>query len=261
MRMLLRMTENNFLDSLIQRGNTEANFVSMLEDTGRLTPSEQIAIYKSHVNGAHSQALRQTYNACRNVLGDDCFEYLCRVYRLRYPSMTPDLNQYGGVFSRFLLEVTEKQPAFFDYGYLHDLADLEWAWHQAYLAENNQTFNYNEFALVDAVEYERLFFDLNNSLSMHQSEYPVRDIWQANRLGDGKRQQFRSLTTTDYFCVVRDGWKPCLSVISEIQYHLLSAVKDDMSFAELAERYPLEIQSLLLNLLSRKWITGFRIEN
>ena len=107
--MPLANIEKSFVGSLLQPQENDTVFLSELLPINSISKEMQLSIYRSNINGAHQKVLGQVYPAILNILGEVYFNQLCRVYRLEYPSMDADLNNYGEKFSLFI----KKLPSLF----------------------------------------------------------------------------------------------------------------------------------------------------
>ncbi len=61
----------------------------------RLTPAEQVDIYRRQFWLRHTDSLREDYVALAHVLGDDAFEAFCQGYLGAHPPRTPALRDLG----------------------------------------------------------------------------------------------------------------------------------------------------------------------
>jgi len=61
-------------------------------------------------------------------------------YRCEYPSTQADLNVYGQYFSSYLEKLITTNRELSDFGYLGELAELEWHWYKSYFVNNDLLF-------------------------------------------------------------------------------------------------------------------------
>ena len=255
--MPLANIEHGFVNSLLRPDANESEFLSELQPSGSLTKERQLAIYRSNINGAYQKVLGQVYPACLTILGEDYFNQLCRAYRFEYPSRKPDLNIYGKHFPSFLEKQIDKHKELAGFEYLVDLALLEWHWHASYFCKEDNVFDFEGLALVEEEKQARLVLTLSHSFSLHSSEYPILDIWQANRNEPDDNQQFPMPEAELYFCINRDNYEPIVEILTTNQFLILNEIKSGITLLKLTEQYKIDLQNQVMSFISKGWITGF----
>ena len=262
--MPLANIEQAFVANLLQQKANEAEFLSELLPVGSLSEKKQLSIYRSNVNGAHQKVLGQIYPACLNILGEDYFNQLCRVYRFAYPSTDPDLNKYGKYFSVFIKKQSKIHNELNDFKYLADLAWLEWCWHSSCFAKDDATFSFEKLALVKAANQSKLVFNLSYSFSLHATVYPLLEIWNANKNIAADEQEFVMPETENYFCILRGGFTPVVNILNRQQYNLLKLISENLSLTQLAEvdvELVADFQNQLMDFIEQGWVSGFSVNN
>ena len=256
--MSLANVEYQFLYSLIHSGNNDIDFMSELAVVGSLSVEKQLSIYQNNINGAHQKVLAQVYPACLNILGEDYFNQLCYFYRCKYPSTRPDLNMYGEYFSIFLQKRIAIKEELSDFEYLGELAELEWYWHKSYFSDNDPLFDFEKLARISVEKYEKLSFTLSYSFSLHATEYPLIELWNANIQKLTDTQTFLMPDSKKYFCIFREKFKPVIEILNEKQHACLTLISNKASLIELNEA---GLQNELMSFIENGRITGFLIDN
>jgi len=256
--MSLANVEYQFLCSLIHSGNNDLDFMSELAVVGSLSVEKQWSIYQNNINGAHQKVLAQVYPACLNILGENYFNQLCYFYRCKYPSTRPDLNMYGEYFPVFLQKRIAIKAELSDFEYLGELAELEWYWHKSYFSDNDPLFDFEKLATISVEKYEKLSFTLSCSLSLHETEYPLIELWNANSKKLADTETFLMPDSKQYFCIFREKFKPLIEMLNERQYVCLSLIYNKASIVELSEA---GLQNELMSFIESGWVTGFSIDN
>lgn len=260
--MLLANTEKKFINSLLRSNITDSCFLSELLPLHSISIEKQLSIYRSNINGAHQKVLAQIYPACLNVLGEDYFNQLCRLYRFEYPSIDADLNNYGGSFSAFIQKQLGLRVELSQMGYLPDLANLEWCWHAAYFANNDEVFSFEKLASVNENDQNKIFFNLSDSFSIHSTTYPLLAIWSANKSTVEDVQEFIMPDSKSYFCVFRKEFFPVVDLLEYEQYVLLKSIVEGISLVQLIEfDEVVEFKNKFVEFIQRGWVTGFFIQD
>ena len=141
-------------------------------------PAANLGIYRNNVDWQFRNALALSFPVLRRRVGDDYFRQLASVYRRPFPSRSGDLHWVGRDFADFLAD----HLAGGDYAWLADLARLEWARELAAVAETRPPLGVEVLAGIPADQLEHLVFELQPSLGLGISGYPVVSVWEANQV-------------------------------------------------------------------------------
>lgn len=256
--MALANIEREFVNNIL-KPEMELGFLSKLLPLDSLTEERQLSIYRSNANGAHQKVLAQVYPACFNVLGEDYFNQLCRIYRFSYPSLDADLNKYGDKFSLFLAEQIKSCKELVGFEYLAELAYLEWCWHSSYYAKDDENFPFDKLSLVNETEQSNIFFNLSDSFSLHSTKYPLLQIWNANKATIDDMQVFDMPVNKKYFCIHREAYSPLVFELDIETYILLKSIRDNMSLIELTSITGFDEK--LAYSIKQGWVTDFFVKD
>ncbi len=136
--------EQRALAEVLRRGTTltedpHASAIAREIATGndRLSPVEQVDIYREQFFLRHVDALREDFRSIEHLLGDDAFDALARAYLAAYPPSSYTLRDLGASMDRFVREAEpwSKDP------FVADLARTEWAFVEAFDAPNSPPFD------------------------------------------------------------------------------------------------------------------------
>jgi hypothetical protein len=246
--------ESAFFQEL--NGQTNSQLQDLIKPAG-MTANERMDIYRSNTFGAQHSALQQIFPVCLQILGDDYFRQVARIYILQHPSNQPDLNIYGEAWPRFLADLLKQKTELADLPYLSDLALLEWQNHAAYYADLNSDFDFAALGEMENQERARVRLTLNNSLSLLVSTFPIYAIWSAHH-NDAPQAEVAAISRPQYLCTYRDQFQCPVEEISQEQYETLTAIADRDSLEQLSERdrFPyLDIN--LPQFIEKGWVTGF----
>jgi hypothetical protein len=161
----------------------QASFAAALRDPSRpcpVTPPANLAVYRNNVAITFRETLERCYPVVLQRVGADYFRQLVHFYRERYPSRSGDLHWVGRDFAPFLAA----HLAGGEYAWLADLAALEWAREEAAVAAERAPVGVESLAGVPADELEHLTFELQPSLRLVGSPFPIFRVWRANQQRD-----------------------------------------------------------------------------
>lgn len=164
-----------------------------------LAPDARLRIYRHMVQGDYTEALRSAYPVVNKLVGDEFFESAAARYLRDYPSHSGNLQDYGAKFPEFLLGLEETR----DLAYLPDVARLEWARQQAYLAADAEPIAATEFATIPDDAWPKLRFQFHPAVSLVASAYPILDIWLFCQETSPDQLQLRD--AAQHVLVWRDG--------------------------------------------------------
>jgi hypothetical protein len=161
----------------------QRSFAAALRDPGvtcAVLPPANLAVYRNNSSITFRDSLEHTFPVVRRRVGDEYFRQLGAQYRQRHPSRSGDLHWAGRDFAPFLaahLSGTE-------YGWLADLAQLEWLRAESAVCTERPALSADALADIAAEDLEFLGFGLQPSLRLHASAYPVFTVWLENQQED-----------------------------------------------------------------------------
>jgi hypothetical protein len=161
----------------------QREFASALRDPAggcAVQPHANLDIYRHNTLIQFGRALEISYPVLRQRVGPDYFRQLVHHYRLKHPSRSGDLHWAGREFAPFLAG----HLAGGDYLWLADLARLEWLRELATVAEVKPPVGADVMGKFAQSELEHLVFELQPSLGLLESPFPVFSVWWANQQVD-----------------------------------------------------------------------------
>ena len=145
---------------------------------GEFTPAERLSIYRNNLRENFLKVLELEFPVIQRLVGSDYFRQTARQYLQQSPSRSGDLLHCGRAFPEFLCQ----QFAASDYGYLPDVAALEWAYQEAMnAADDARVFDLAALARLEQDSYDRLRLQAHPALRLVRSRYPIVAIWAANQ--------------------------------------------------------------------------------
>ncbi len=185
------MPEQNIMEKPYDLQNLQADFVaSVLQKNAKPTSLSEyiiannidtqtrLSIYRNNVYSQISNALSDTYAAVKELVGIGFWANMTKDYISTNPPLSPSLISYGIGFAEFIAsyEPAETVP------YLADTARFEWAWHEAFFAENDEAITQDnlqklmENAETDLLDNDKITF--RNSVKIIKSSYNANEIWE-----------------------------------------------------------------------------------
>jgi len=147
-----------------------------------LATARRLNVYAVTAQTNFIESLISSYPAVRRLVGADYFAQCARGFHRRHPSVSGDLQPAGLGFAQYLTELHGAD----DYGYLGDVARLEWLIQEALLAGGHAPFDLGKLARVAAEDYDELRFQLHPTARLFDAPYPCVHIWQANVQSDAE---------------------------------------------------------------------------
>lgn len=264
MPVLLTQQLSRFTQALTgNRQRDDDEFIKGINPASRIPPQLALEIYRNNTRGARINALEVIYPACRNILGDDTFRAIAHGFVAADSTGASNLNHYGETFSNHMGMLLEAGRLPAGYDYLQDLAGLEYLYHAAYYADTDPTFDFELFELT-VKNGQTLYFRLSASLGLLASRHPLYDIWLRNvslSEQNGKTagsHDVHALDDMQYLLVHRDHYTPVVTPISDHEYRILEALKNNKSLQAIIAATDCDIDGLLPGMITSKWIVGIK---
>ena len=138
---------------------------------------QRFNVYRNNFIVLNGDALADMYPVIKRLVGESAFRMLATAYVRDYPPMNRALLLYGENFPQFLASIPELSGL----AYLPDVARLEYAWTEAYHAEDVERVKEGQLTGLPAGALEQLRLKVHPSMRCLRSEYPVYRIWAANQ--------------------------------------------------------------------------------
>jgi hypothetical protein len=186
-------------------------------DDPNLPASQRISIYEDSMRAGLLETLKITYPHCQQLVGPRFFQALAFEYIEHYPSLSPNLNDYGAHFAEFIdtLPSTRQLP------YLSDMARLEWAHQQALFGPDPAGLDLEELAAVWQNQGHLLNFQRPSNSSLLYSPYPLHTIWLFNQ-GELERSTVHLDEGSSRLIVYRLDTSVRIEPLNAIEYDLLN---------------------------------------
>lgn len=244
--------------SSISLNDAEEAFDALMQgETGELskilkeTPIGQsigVNVYRQTSMSALVNAIKETFETCQHVLGEDYFDQCATSFCQLYPLFHNDLNAYGSDFPGFMVELVESRAELSSLKFLCDLSALEWALNEAFFAPKKHAFDVNKFGTLTDEQRSALTLKLGPDVRLLHSHYNVKDIYtfhkdEENIINDHSFE----VTSGDYYYVIHRGsskenFELFVDQVDEYNFAVLSAIQDECCFIDLCENFAQNVE-------------------
>jgi hypothetical protein len=142
-----------------------------------ISAAARIGVYRNNLREGFIKALAIDYPVVEKLVGPEFFRQTALDFQLQHPSVAGDLAQVGAPFADYL----RRQFADGDYGWLPDVAALEWALQCVAIAPDREAVSVARLSEIPPQRYEDLVFEPAPATRLVESRYPVVRIWQTNQ--------------------------------------------------------------------------------
>lgn len=150
-------------------------------------PGARFAVYRNNVVHSLVAVLGDTFPVVRQLVGDEFFGAMARLFVAEHPPASPLMHRYGGGFADWM---NDFEPAA-ELPYLSDLARVEWARLSAFHAADAEPVDMKALMAVlqapDRLSVSSLI--LHPSLAVVQSPHPIVSLWSAHQHDDATRDE------------------------------------------------------------------------
>jgi len=231
--------------------------------TDALAIPNAIAIYRNTVRWTLTRALCLSYPAVNRLVGTEFFEGAVDAFLQRHWPVSACLNDFGGDFAAFL----ESFAPAAELSYLPDVAQLEWAVHQALHAPEATALELERLQQLNDVQRGAVCFVAHPSLRLVAVQTPADSIWRAVLERDEQKLTSIDTTVGPAWLVVQrapDGGAE-VSSVPESEWRLLEAlssgVRLEQALLSFCDASPgVDIDHALAQLLALGRFTDFFLE-
>jgi hypothetical protein len=148
-------------------------------------PAVRFAVYRNNVVHSLVAVLADTFPVVQQLVGDEFFGAMARLYVVDHPPTSPLMHRYGAGLPAWIADF---EPAT-ALPYLSDIARLEWARLCAFHTADAEPIPVPAIAaLIQAPErLAGVALVLHPSLAIVRSAHPIVSLWAAHQLGDAER--------------------------------------------------------------------------
>lgn len=216
--------------------------------------------YQANAGALAERALAAAYPVLQQLIGEESFAALARVFWRQQPPQRGDMALWGEALPAFV----EAADQLADEPYLADVARVEWALHAAASAADGPQAPQGLHRLAEA-EPERLRFAFVPGTALVRSPHPVASIWLAHQdAAVDDEQRFAPVRRAfaegrgETAFIVREGLKPALHAMDAAETGFVQSLMDGKSLHEALSRNGAEFDfsAWLARALQGRWIAA-----
>jgi hypothetical protein len=231
-------------------------FHQAIGDWSSPLPHPRMRVYRNNVAAALVSALQVRYPVTAQLVGEEFFFGMARLFAETTRPQSPVLIEYGRAFADFIRGFAPASGL----AYLGDVADLESLWWQAYHAREAQPLAASALAGMAPESLGELRLDLHPSVGLFASGHAVASIWEAHH--GGAAMGTFAPDQPQHVLVSRPTAEIGIRAISPETFAFLMALKQGETLADAVEaaaaRNPdLDISAQIGGSFSLGLITGF----
>jgi hypothetical protein len=184
-------------------------------------------VYTHGYRARLAEALSEDFRAIHRILGEEVFESLLERYLSQCAPRSYDLGHAGDRLAGFLMSdrLTAELP------FLTDLARLEWAMVEAFVAEDAEPLDPRELERLGPEAAAALRFTLQPAASIVRSSWPLDELWATRDQPDDAidvELEGRPVTVA----VLRRGWSVRCEALDEEEAQLAETARASVSLSE-----------------------------
>lgn len=225
-RELLRQQQ---LLRTLWRGSADAPLMRWLRESGERA-GQGFAAYRGNATAIAERTLSAAYPTVQQLVGEESFAQLARVFWHHHPPRCGDLARYGD----HLADWIAADPQLASEPYLADVARVDWAVHTIEHAADAPSEPAG-LSLLAQLEPAQLRLRLRPALVWVASRWPVVTIWQAHRSSEPDRfaplRQAFAGGVAETALVARPQWRASVSVVDEAAVRFMGALQEGVDLA------------------------------
>lgn len=219
--------------------------------------SERFAIYRNNVITSLVNALAETFQVTRQLVGEDFFGAMAAEFVRRDPPACARLIDFGREFPSFIAAFPPARQV----AYLADVARLEYDYVQAYHAADLTALSPAEFqAAIETVEIDGHFcLELHPGFYWLQSSFAIVSIWSAHH-GTGSMKEIDPLAP-ECAWIFRCGLEVAVFRVRPGDHHFVARIAQGALLVDAANSAmeidpEFQLASCLATMLREGMVTG-----
>ncbi|MFI4929940.1 MAG: putative DNA-binding domain-containing protein [Burkholderiales bacterium] len=207
----------------------DASLASWLREAGARA-GQGLDAYRGNALAIAERTLAAAFPTVQQLMGQQSFAQLSRVFWHRQPPRCGDLARYGDALPGWIAEDTQlaSEP------YLSDVARVDWAVHTIEHAADVPAAP-EGLALLAQRDPSQLMLCLRPALTWVASRWPVVTIWQAHRSDQADRfapvRQAFANQVSETALVARPQWRAEVCAIDDATVRFMAALESGATLA------------------------------
>ena len=193
---------------------------------------KRFAVYRNNVLVGLTEALVAAFPTIHQLVGDDFFRAMARVYIAARPPRSPMLVCYGSDFGDFL----DQFEPLADLPFLGDVARLEHAWLRSYNAADAAPLDPQELESVAPERIGEIVFGFHPAAELIVSAHPVYSIWAAHKSEAPEAAMAGIEPNPESVLIARPHWDVSVISLPAGGGSFIRALMGGLPLAEAAER-------------------------
>jgi len=227
-------------DPLTKNPSLVASAKSVTTGNERLSPVEQLDIYREQFWLRHTGALEEDFVSVSRLLGADAFHELCALYIETLPPHSYTLRDLGDRFTTFV----EAHPRYEKDALLHDLCRVEWAFVEAFDAADAAPIDVHKIASTPEEAWPNAILLLHPAVRLLALRHPAQELRITARTMESGALLERPDPKDTYVVVFRGADTLKFIDIDREAFVLLSKLRDAIPLGRACEE---TVQELALN--------------
>ncbi len=192
--------------------------------SGGISAEQRFAVYRNNLASNFLNVMTLEFPVIQKLTGAAYFRQLAAEFQHSCPSRSGNLHHIGAPFSNWLTA----RFADSDYPWFADVAALEWAWQECYVAgEPNGRADLTRLAELSETQQESLRLELHPACRIVRSRWPVMSIWSAHQHSATTDMNLASLdmTRAENCLILRHAGEVILHSLSDGEAILLGSLQ------------------------------------
>lgn len=203
---------NNYLFPFIHKKNISANHL--------------LQIYHNNFFISLSECLQNIYPTIQKLVGEEFFTATANQYIGHYRPTSGDIHQFGNYFAEFLSNL----PAAFSLPYLAEIAQLEWANHEAFHEADYELFDLTKLQQIPEDKYGKIQFKLHPSARIFSFKFPIMRIWNLCHNSSNQNDKVNLDAGGENILIIRRDLEVTFELLSNAEFAFLDACKNGLNF-------------------------------
>lgn len=227
--------------------------------TNKIPINNALQIYHNNFYIGLTDCLQKIYTTIHQLIGDECFIWLAKQYIDLYQPLSGDIHEYGSNFAQFLAHNSDNKA----FPYLVEVAQLDWAYHQIFHAEDCVVFDLHQLKNVGPEQYNEIKFKLNPTAKLFSFNFPIFHIWQICQNENKSNERVYLTEGGEKIIIFKCHFDIFINTLSQGEYEFINALNHHYNFARvctiaLQAEPTMNIKRFLQKCLSCGTIVGLR---